>query len=129
MEETREQQKLHGFLQCAIYMSIVLEVSLFVYPEAPFWGVFAHAMDKLRHIAVYHQLVYSKLATLLLICLVSIGTLAKKKQELDPKKHIVYPLALGLLLFFGSMLYCNRLSPLAFAYTSWFNLLYIVCSF
>jgi len=129
MEETREQQKLHGFLQCAIYMSIVLEVSLFVYPEAPFWGVFAHVMDKLRHIAVYQALIYSKLATMLLICLVSIGTLAKKKQELDPKKHIVYPLALGLLLFFGSILYCNRPSALAFAYTSWFNLLYIVCSF
>ena len=40
MEETHEQHKLHGFLQCAIYVSIALEASLFIYKEAPFWGFF-----------------------------------------------------------------------------------------
>jgi hypothetical protein len=73
-------------------------------------------------------LVYSKLATLFLICLVSIGTLAKKKQNLDPKKHIIYPLCLGLFLFFGSVLYQGRPSAFVFAYTSWFNLGYMICS-
>jgi hypothetical protein len=91
MEETREQQKLHGFLQCAIYFSLVLEASLFIYRRAPFWGVFGRALDKLQHLEIYQQLIYSKLATFLLICLVSIGTLAKKKIDLDPKNHIVYP--------------------------------------
>jgi len=129
MEETHEQHKLHGFMQCAIYISIALEASIFIYLKAPFWGFFSNALDKLSHIAVYHELVYSKLCTLLLICLVSIGTLAKKKQDLDPKKHIIYPLTLGLFLFFGSILYYNRASPLVFAFTSWFNLGYIICSF
>jgi hypothetical protein len=128
MEETREQQRLHGFLQCLIYLSIALEASIFVYSKAPFWGFFVNALSKISHIAIYRSLVYSKLFTFLLICLVSVGTLAKKKQNLDPKKHIAYPLALGLLLFFGSIIYCNRESPLAFGYTSWFNLLYMVCS-
>jgi hypothetical protein len=40
MEETREQQKLHGFLQCAIYVSIGLEAAIFIYHDAPFWGIF-----------------------------------------------------------------------------------------
>ncbi|WP_183580295.1 TraM recognition domain-containing protein [Mucilaginibacter sp. X5P1] len=128
MEETREQQKLHGFLQCLIYLSIALEASIFVYIKAPFWGFFVNALIKISHITIYRFLVYSKLFTFLLICLVSIGTLAKKKQDLDPKKHIVYPLTLGLLLFFGSIIYCGRPSPFAFAYTSWFNLLYMACS-
>jgi len=128
MEETREQQKLHGFLQCGIYVSIALEASLFIYKQAPFWGFFGNALEKLSHIGIYHELIYSKLCTFLLICLVSVGTLAKKKVDLDPKKHIVYPLALGLLLFFGSIIYCNRPSADAFAYTSWFNLLYMSCS-
>ncbi|BAU55640.1 type IV secretion system DNA-binding domain-containing protein [Mucilaginibacter gotjawali] len=128
MEETHAQQKLHGFMQCLIYISIALEAAIFVYKQAPFWGFFYGALDKLSHIAIYRQLIYSKLATLLLICLVSIGTLAKKKQDLDPKKHIIYPLSLGLFLFFGSILYCNRPSPFAFAYTTWFNIGYMACS-
>lgn len=128
MEETREQQKLHGFLQCMIYVSIALEFCVFIYRDAPFWGVFAHALEKISRIAIYHQLLYSKLSTLLLICLVSIGTLAKKETDLNGKTQILYPLAIGLLLFFGSILYCNRPSTLVFPYTSWFNLGYMICS-
>lgn len=129
MEETHEQHKLHGFLQCLIYVSVALEAAIFVYKEAPFWGFFYGPIDKLSHLFVYSQLVYSKLATLFLICLVSIGTLAKKEQHLDPKKHIIYPLTLGLLLFFGSLFLFGRVSGVVFAFTSWFNLVYIVCSF
>ena len=129
MDETREQQKLHGFLQCTIYVSILLEAAIFIYPDAPFWGVFVNPLGKIAHIPIYEKLVYSKLATFALICLVSIGTLAKKKIDLEPKKHIVYPLCLGLFLFFGSIGFMGRASPQAFPYTSWFNLLYMVCSF
>jgi hypothetical protein len=128
MEETHEQHKLHGFMQCAIYISIALEASIFIYLKAPFWGFFSNALDKLAHIAIYQELVYSKLCTFLLICLVSIGTLAKKKTDLDPKKHIIYPLTFGLFLFFGSILYYNRPSALVFDYTTWFNLGYMICS-
>lgn len=128
MDETHEQHKLHGFMQCMIYVSIALEFCVFLYPAAPFWGVFAHALYKLSQIAIYRQLIYSKLSTLLLICLVSIGTLAKKNTELDSKKHILYPLVIGLFLFFGSLLYYDRPSGIVFAYTTWFNLGYMICS-
>ena len=129
MEETREQQKLHGFLQCAIYFSIIIEAAIFIYPNAPFWGIFISPLHKISNLFIYSKLVYSKLATFGLICLVSIGTLAKKKTDLDPKNHIVYPLAVGLFLFFGSIACQGRASPLAFDYTSWYNLAYMVCSF
>jgi hypothetical protein len=129
MEETREQQKLHGFLQCVIYLSIMLEAAIFIYHDAPFWGFFIKPLDKIGSLFIYHELVYSKLATFSLICLVSIGTLAKKKTDLDAKKHIVYPLCVGLLLFFGSIVYQGRASPFVFPYTTWFNLFYLVCSF
>ncbi|QEM04955.1 type IV secretion system DNA-binding domain-containing protein [Mucilaginibacter rubeus] len=128
MEETHEQHKLHGFMQCLIYLSIALEAAIFVYKQAPFWGFFYGPIEKLSHVFIYQHLLYSKLATLLLICLVSIGTLAKKKQELDPKKHILYPLTLGLILFFGSAFLYGRDSGLAFVFTSWYNLGYMLCS-
>ncbi len=128
MEETHEQHKLYGFMQCGIYLSVALEAALFVYKQAPFWGFFYGPLEKLGHTLIYQQLMYSKLATLLLICLVSIGTLANKNQELDPKKHIIYPLSVGLLLFFGSAFLQGRPSAFVFAYTTWFNFWYLLCS-
>ncbi|MFS2185642.1 type IV secretory system conjugative DNA transfer family protein [Mucilaginibacter sp. Mucisp84] len=129
MEESRDQQKLHGFLQCCIYLSIALEACIFIYQPAPIWGVFGSALLKISHIGIYENLVYSKLSTLLIICLVSIGTLAKKKVDLDPKKHIVYPLALGFLLFFGSLYFYNRPSGIILPYTTACNLVYLLASF
>ncbi len=128
MEETREMQKLHGFLQCAIYMLVVLEAVIFVYIKAPFWGLFVHALLKIQRIPIYQHLLYSKFATLSVICLVSIGTLAKKKIDLDPKKHIIYPLCFGFLCFFGSLWFYDRPSSIILPYTSWFNLAYMACS-
>jgi hypothetical protein len=129
MEETREQQRMHGFLRCAIYFSIVLEVIVFVYGGAPFWGIFGAFWLKLSRIAVYRQLIYSKLFTLVIIVLVSVGTLSKKKPDLDPQRHIIYPLGLGILLFFCGILLVNRPSGEAFRYTSWYNLAYVATSF
>ena len=128
MEETREIQKLHGFLQCTIYLMVITEIMIFVYSKAPFLGLFSYVVAKLSLIPIYQNLLYSKFATLALICLVSIGTLSKKKVDLDPKKHILLPLALGFLMFFGSLWCYARPSDLAFSYTSWYNLAYIIGS-
>jgi hypothetical protein len=128
MEETREQQKLHGFLQCSIYVSVLLEAAVFIYCDAPFWGVFFKPLNNIGHMFIYRSPVYSKLATFTLICLVSIGTLAKKKTDLKPGRHIIYPLTLGLVLFFGCILFLGRPASPALPYTSWSQLLYIVCS-
>src|ERR1700709_363554 len=128
MEETHDQQKLHGFLQCAIYGSLILEAAIFIYHHAPFWGVFVSVLDKIGKLPMYSSLIYSKLSTLVLICLVSIGTLAKKNTELDPKTQIVYPLAVGFLLFFGSMMCFGRASPNVFAFTTQYDLAYMLSS-
>lgn len=129
MEETREIQKLHGFLQCLIYFMIATEVSVFVYLGAPFWGIFNAGLLKVKSLIIFHELLYSKLAVLLLICLVSIGTLSKKQLDLDPKTKIVYPLCLGLLCYFGSMLFYGKKSVLLFSYTSATDLVYMILSF
>ncbi|TCC98880.1 type IV secretory system conjugative DNA transfer family protein [Pedobacter hiemivivus] len=129
MDETREMQKLHGFLRCTIYGMVALEAAIFIYRDLPMWGIFHPVIYKLSTIAVYKTLLNSKLATLILICLVSIGTLARKKTNLDPKKHIIYPLSAGLLLFFGSIFLFGRPSGYAFANTTWFNFGYMFCSF
>ncbi|RZK40252.1 MAG: type IV secretory system conjugative DNA transfer family protein [Pedobacter sp.] len=128
MEETREIQKLHGFMQCLIYFFLFVEFAVFIYPDATFWGLFQIAIERISAIAIYQQLIYSKLLVLVLICLVSIGTLAKKSPELDPKKSVVYPLSAGLLLYFGSIYLIGLSSGLVFRYTRWHELLYMCAS-
>ncbi|MEJ2884661.1 type IV secretory system conjugative DNA transfer family protein [Pedobacter sp. GR22-6] len=128
MEETHVQQKLHGFLQCAIYLSVIFEITVLVYTRAPFLGLFSFVVEKLSLIPIYQQMIYSKFSTLTLICLVSIGTLAKKKTDLDPKRHIVIPLCLGFLLFFGSLWLYGQPSKFVFSYTTWFDLWYMLSS-
>lgn len=128
MEESREIQKLHGFLQCTIYLMVITEIMIFVYSKAPFLGLFSYVVVKLSLIPIYQNPLYSKFATLALISLVSIGTLSKKKVDLDPNKHILLPLTLGFLLFFGSLWLYGRPSTKAFSYTSWYNLAYIISS-
>jgi len=129
MEETREIQKLHGFLQCLIYFAIALEISVFVYLGAPFWGIFNIGLVKIKTVIIYKELIYSKLSVLLLICLVSIGTLSKKQLDFDPKTKVVYPLSLGLLLYFGSLFFYGKPGRLLFAYTSIMDFIYMVSSF
>lgn len=128
MEESRELQKLHGFLQCLIYFALIVEICVFVYLGAPFWGIFNVGLVKIKALIIFSKLLYSKLAILVLICLVSIGTLPRKQLDLDPKTKIVYPLCIGLVSYFGSMLLYGRKSNLVFAHTSANDLGYIILS-
>ncbi|KQB99859.1 TraM recognition domain-containing protein [Pedobacter sp. Hv1] len=132
MEETKEQQSLHRFLQFGIYLSVLIEIFLFFYASKL---ITQDDMDKyslrlfaikLARIPFYHELFYSKLFTLLLICLVSVGTLSRKKKDLNPKNHIAYPLSVGLFIFFSGIWFQGRASPLV---TGWFDVIYIGSTF
>lgn len=133
MEEKKELQKLHGMLQFAVYLMVFLEIVVFVYAERVFLSGkygngFAHLFERITHLAIYKNIFYSKFTILIIICLVSIGTLSKKKLDLDPKKHIVYPLCVGLLLFFGSIWFLHQQGKDVFPYTSWYGLGFSIAS-
>lgn len=129
MEESAKQHDLHTFLRGLIYFTIIFEFCNFVYFNAPFWGGFKVALIKIHHIPIYNSLLTSKISTLILICLVSIGTVAKKSLKLDPKTHIVYPLTAGLILFFGSIYFMGKPSEMLFKYTTLNDTIYMVMSF
>jgi hypothetical protein len=133
MEESKEQQNLHRFMLCGIYFSVMLEVILFCYADkqlAPDHnGTFYNLIDKLRRLPFYKELIYSKLFTLLIICLVSIGTLSKKQKDLNPKNQIVYPLAAGLILFFSGVLLQGRAGPVVWEHINWYDVAYMVSAF
>jgi hypothetical protein len=129
MEESKEQHSLYGFLQAMIYFTIIVEYSLFVYFDAPFWKGFKVVLIKIHNLPIYHNILNSKLSTFVLICLVSIGTVARKDLHLNPKTQIVYPLTVGLLLFFGSMYFAGKPSPVVFKYTTVKDIIYMAMSF
>jgi hypothetical protein len=132
MEESKEQQSQHRFLQALIYLSVALEIWVFIYgPKL----LNSHAnsgiitfLIRLQHIRIYQRPVYSKLCTLILICLVSVGTLSKKQKDFNPKNSVAYPLSLGLLLFFGGLWFYGH-PGLAVAYDlNWYDITYIACA-
>ncbi|WP_346066757.1 type IV secretory system conjugative DNA transfer family protein [Sphingobacterium siyangense] len=80
----------------------------------------------MARIVIYHDPLNSKLFTLILICLVSIGTLSRKEKDLNPKNAIVYPLVAGILLL-PLCLWCyGKKATFPLPYTSWYDIGYIV---
>jgi len=114
MEESKEQQGLHRFLQFCIYLSIGIDILIFIYQrKIPIPSFFvSYGLQRLTavlaKIVIYSEPLYSRGFTLVLVILVSIGTLAKKEKDLDPKTSILYPLVSGLLLFFCGLFLLDR---------------------
>ena len=132
MEESKEQHSQQRFLQALIYFSVSLEILVFIYGRSdlvrhyPGLGVF---LTHLKRIKIYQEPMYSKLFTLVLICLVSVGTLSRKNKDLDPKNAIAYPLSLGLLLSFGGLCFYGRAGPVLMFATNSCGLAYLFCTF
>ncbi|MBB5440651.1 hypothetical protein HDC92_004354 [Pedobacter sp. AK017] len=135
MDETREQQSMLRFFQFCIYLSVIVEVFLFIFgvkpastsqPDIPWLLTFT---QRISRIPFYDQLIYSKLFTLLLICLASIGTLSRKQKDLNPKTQIAWPMAIGAALFFSSIVFQGRNAAVVLSGMSLADLAYLMMSF
>lgn len=125
MEESKELQKLYGFMQAFIYITVCIEILLFVH--FPFSENITPFLSKLAKIPIYSNILYSKLFTFFIIMVTCIGTRSKKDLELDPTKQIIFPLIFGFIMFFGSVCFLffkekgeNGLE--------WYNIAYIILS-
>lgn len=102
MQEQQHQIKIYGFLQKAVYAVVALDcVSLF-YLGANI-PVVSGLLKNFSRMSFIYPPVHAKLATLLLIGLVAIGTKAKKKRDLNIATEIVVPMVLGLVMMFSSL--------------------------
>jgi len=126
MEESKELHKIYYFMQAFIYASIILEILLFVNFQ------FSHAMMpilvKFAKLAIYKNIIYSKLFTFFIILVTCVGTRSKKDLEFDPIKKVVYPLIIGFVLFFGSVIFLVFFDKHALSLT-WNIIVYILFSF
>lgn len=101
MEESKELQGLYKIFRCAIYVSLLLE--FFEYAIDPamldhFGGVVCDIHGRIKRWIIYQDgnLVYSKIATFILICITCIGTRNKKHLEFDARRQVLYPLISGI---------------------------------
>lgn len=125
MEENKELQKMYGFMQAFIYITVCIEILLFVH--FPFSEQIMPLLSKLAKIPIYSNILYSKLFTFFIIIVTCIGTRSKKDLELDPTKQIIFPLSFGFIIFFGSIFFLS-LKEKGETSLEWYNILYIILS-
>lgn len=125
MEESKELQKLYGFMQAFIYITVCIEILLFVH--FPFSEQIIPLLSKMAKIPIYSNILYSKLFTFFIIMVTCIGTRSKKDLELDPTKQIIFPLIFGFIMFFGSIcfLFFKEKGETSL---EWYNIAYIILS-
>ena len=133
MEESKEQQKLYGFFQMLVYFIVILDIIIFLYRYTSIFGSLTIVFDKLATTPMFSNPLYTKLLTLLIICITGIGTKSKKKLDLDPAKEIAVPIAFGLLILFASVICLKEGKHYSgkdlLPYTNLWDLGYIISSF
>ena len=113
MEESKELQGFYKLFRAAIYVSVLME--FFEYAINPemldFWGgILCDLHSRIKQWSIYNDgnLVLSKIATFVLICITCIGTRNKKQLEFNAKKQVIIPLTCGLILIIGSVWLFNH---------------------
>ena len=103
MEESKELQGFYKIFRTVVYVSVLLEFFEYAIDPAMLdhWGgILTDIHGRIKQWMIYHDgnLVYSKIATVLLICITCVGTRNKKHLEFNARRQVVYPLTSGLLL-------------------------------
>lgn len=103
MEETKELQTLYKIFRYLIYTLLLLE--FFEYAIDPaildHWGgIVCDVHDRIKRWFIYNDgnLVWSKVAIFVVICITCIGTRNKKHLEFDARRQVFYPFIGGVFL-------------------------------
>lgn len=121
MEETKELQTAYNIFRAVIYISLLME--FFEYAVDPqlldFWGgIVCDVHDRVKRWFIYHDgnLGWSKVATILVICVTCVGTRNKKHLEFDARRQVFYPIVGGFLLLILSVwLFGHRMHTVLYA--------------
>ena len=103
MEETKELQTAYKIFRAIIYVSLLVEFFEYAIDPAIFdyWGgVVCDVHDRIKRWFIYldGNLVWSKTATFVVICITCVGTRNKKHIEFDARRQVLYPLIGGVFV-------------------------------
>ena len=117
MEESKELQGVYKIFRALIYISLLME--FFEYAVNPelldHWGgVLTDVHHRIKQWYIYNDgnLIWSKVATLVIVFITCIGTRNKKHLEFDARKQVLYPLVGGFgFVLTGIWLFGYLISP------------------
>ena len=103
MEESKDLITAYKIFRSLVYVSVILE--FFMYAIDPqmldFWGgILCNIHSRMTRWFIYNDgnLIWSKTATLLAICITCIGTRNRKALEFDARRMVLYPLVSGIFI-------------------------------
>lgn len=106
MEESKELQGMYKMFRTVVYISLLLEFFVFAIGPAVIshsWQFFQDFFAILTKMSIYKSLILSKLTTLMLIAINSIGTRNKKAVKFDARKMVFWPLVFGSIFIVASV--------------------------
>lgn len=96
-EETREQQQMYNYFRSCIYIFLIIEIVMNL-PVTADNRVTQFILELLGRFKVFNTVSGCKVAELVCICIVCIGTKAKKALKFNVRTMVVYPVLSGLTL-------------------------------
>ena len=96
-EETREQQQMYNYFRSCIYIFLIIEIVMNL-PITADNRVTQFILELLGRFKVFNSVSGCKVAELICICVVCIGTKAKKALKFNVKTMVIYPVLAGLTL-------------------------------
>lgn len=96
-EETKEQQQMYNYFRSCIYIFLIIEIVMNL-PITADNRVTQFILDLLGRFKVFNSVAGCKVAELICICVVCIGTKAKKALKFNVRTMVVYPVLAGLTL-------------------------------
>ena len=96
-EETREQQQMYNCFRSCIYVFLIIEIVMNL-PVTADNRITQFILDLLGRFKVFNSVAGCKMIELVCICVVCIGTKAKKALKFNVKTMVIYPVLAGLAL-------------------------------
>lgn len=126
-EETREQQQMYNYFRSCIYIFLIIEIVMNL-PITADNRISQFILDLLGRFKVFSSVGGCKVIELICICIVCIGTKAKKALKFNVKTMVVYPILMGVALIgacfifhavsFGAMMFGFPLNRVLYAICS-----------
>ena len=107
-EETKEQQQMYNYFRSCIYIFLIIEIVMNL-PITADNKITQFIIDLLGRFKLFNSVAGCKLAELICICVVCIGTKAKKALKFNVRTMVIYPVLMGLTLI-GVCFICHGVS-------------------
>ena len=126
-EETKEQQQMYNYFRSCIYVFLIIEIVMNL-PIVADNGITKFIIDLFARFKIFSSVWSCKVIELICICIVCIGTTAKKATKFNLKTMVVYPLLMGITLVCLCFIFYNwNFGGIMFGFPT-HRMLYAFCS-